>query len=108
MLAVPVPPAPDPLTPGSATGDERLRSDGGGGSGRRALLADLTGVAALAAAGYVVFGLRLGPVIVVLSERRGHGIHSGDLLAVPLALLSVAAFCYARGRRRRDGARRRD
>lgn len=31
----------------------------------------------------IVFVWRIGPVVLVLSEEAGRGVHSGDLLAVP-------------------------
>lgn len=45
------------------------------------------GLAVLAFA--IVFLLRIGPVIAVLDAAAGHGVHSGDLWAVPVASASV-------------------
>lgn len=41
----------------------------------------------------IVFVFRIGPVIFTLSQS--HGIHSGDFIAVPLALLGAACFVKA-------------
>lgn len=48
------------------------------------------GAALAALAGTIVFVWRVGPVVAVLSADRG--VHSGDLLAVPLA--AAAAVCW--------------
>lgn len=37
----------------------------------------------------IVFVLRIGPVIGTIDARAGHGIHSGDLLALPLVGMGV-------------------
>jgi hypothetical protein len=54
-----------------------------------------TAVAALVAAYWVVVGTEIGPIIASVSEH--HGIHAGDLLAIPF--LCVAVLCLWRGLR---------
>lgn len=40
----------------------------------------------------VVFDLRIGPVVLVVSQRYSRGVHLGDLLiGVPFGLVAVAA-----------------
>lgn len=40
----------------------------------------------------VVFDLRIGPVVLVISQRYSRGVHLGDLLiGVPFGLVAVAA-----------------
>lgn len=52
-----------------------------------ALLAVVCGTLSL----LTVFCWRIGPVIYVISARRGHGIHTGDLLlGVPLGIAAAA------------------
>jgi hypothetical protein len=67
----------------------------------RAVIAELTvwdavaGVFAVASF-LVVFVFRIGPVVLVLSQRYGHGVHLGDLLiGVPFGLVSAAAALVA-------------
>jgi len=51
----------------------------------------------------ILFAVKIGPVVAVLGNR-GHGIHQGDLLAMPL--LVVALVLAATGSLRgRDAAR---
>lgn len=40
----------------------------------------------------IVFGQRIGPVVAVIDEAGGHGVHAGDLLALPIMLSAVACF----------------
>jgi len=44
----------------------------------------------IAEAWRIVFTLRIGPVIAVIDEAHGHGIHSGDMLGLGCAILAVA------------------
>ena len=41
---------------------------------------------------WVVFVARIGPVTTTLDASGGHGIHTGDMLAVPLLLISAVSF----------------
>lgn len=43
----------------------------------------------------IVFRLRIGPTMVVVNESRGWGVHSGDALALPVAVLAVAFLAVA-------------
>jgi hypothetical protein len=44
----------------------------------------------------VVFELRIGPVVLVISQRYSRGVHLGDLLiGVPFGLVAVAAGLVA-------------
>ena len=44
----------------------------------------------------VVFDFRIGPVVLVVSQRHGHGVHLGDLLiGVPFGLVALAAGLVA-------------
>lgn len=53
---------------------------------RRAILI-ATWIVALISAFFIVKVFRIGPVIYVVSEEHGWGIHSGDFLAlIPLGL----------------------
>ncbi len=45
----------------------------------------------------IVFVLKIGPVVGTIDAGAGHGLHSGDLFAVPLA--GTAALLHAAGRR---------
>lgn len=47
-------------------------------------------------AGFVIVKvLRIGPVIFVVSEKMGWGVHTGDFLAlIPLLLAVVATFVF--------------
>jgi hypothetical protein len=38
----------------------------------------------------IVFSLRIGPVVAVIDEAHGHGIHSGDFIGVACALAAFA------------------
>lgn len=38
---------------------------------------------------HIVFTMRIGPVIGVVNAASDMGIHSGDILAIPLALLGI-------------------
>jgi hypothetical protein len=55
-----------------------------------------------AAAFLVVFDLRIGPVVLVISQRYSRGVHLGDLLiGVPFGLVAVGAgFVALAGYRR--------
>lgn len=58
----------------------------------------------------VVFVVRIGPVIGTIDAGEGHGVHLGDLLAIPLVLTGVAVFvaaCVAQRRSARLGPERR-
>jgi hypothetical protein len=57
-----------------------------------AVLAATSTVASL----LVVFDLRIGPVVLVISRRYGRGVHLGDLLiGVPFGVVAVAAALVA-------------
>jgi ABC-type sulfate transport system permease subunit len=44
----------------------------------------------------VVFDMRIGPVVLVISQRYGRGVHLGDLLiGVPFGLVAVGAGLVA-------------
>jgi hypothetical protein len=53
----------------------------------------------------VVFDFRIGPVVLVVSQRHSHGVHLGDLLiGVPFGLVAmmaalVALIAFRTGRR---------
>lgn len=60
---------------------------------------------------HIVFVARIGPVAAVIDEAGGHGIHTGDLLALPVlaaGLLSLVGavwtFHVAEERRQAFGA----
>lgn len=40
----------------------------------------------------IVFGQRIGPVVAVIDAAGGHGVHQGDMLALPLLLSAVVCF----------------
>ena len=44
----------------------------------------------LAQAWRIIFTLRIGPVVAVIDEAHGHGIHSGDFIGVGCALVGLA------------------
>jgi hypothetical protein len=46
-------------------------------------------IAYLLAAYWVVFQLRIGPVVAVISSREGWGIHTGDVLGVAAAAMGA-------------------
>jgi hypothetical protein len=48
----------------------------------------LVATVALAIAYYIVFVIRIGPVVLLLT--RTHGVHSGDSLAFPFVALAAA------------------
>lgn len=52
-------------------------------------------LAALATALFIVKGTKIGPVILVVSEKHGLGVHTGDFLA--LIPVSLASLFTARG-----------
>jgi hypothetical protein len=61
-------------------------------------LAVLCSVASLCAIAslVVVFDLRIGPVVLVISQRYGRGVHLGDLLiGVPFGLVAVGTGLVA-------------
>jgi hypothetical protein len=37
----------------------------------------------------IIFTLRIGPVVAVIDEAHGHGVHSGDMLGLGAAILGV-------------------
>lgn len=43
----------------------------------------------------LVFAQRIGPVIAVVDASGGRGVHSGDLLSLPLILCSVVSLVAA-------------
>lgn len=45
----------------------------------------------------VVFVLQLGPVVGTIDARAGRGVHSGDLLAVPLVLAALVLVAQGHG-----------
>lgn len=51
----------------------------------------------LAQAWMIVFVLRLGPVVAVLDAGAGRGVHSGDLLALPLVGAALVLFAHEAG-----------
>lgn len=61
----------------------------------------MTAAGLLGLAGMIVFGWKIGPVILVLTAT--HGVHVGDVLAGPPALAAVGLVGYrpALGRSRR-------
>lgn len=40
----------------------------------------------------VVFQAKIGPVVSSFDEAGGHGVHSGDILAIPLLALAAVMF----------------
>lgn len=58
-------------------------------------------ISLLMAAGYfaiafhIVFSMRIGPTAVTVSEANGWGAHTGDALALPVALLGVLSLVFA-------------
>ena len=45
---------------------------------------------------FIVFVFRIGPVVLVISQRYGRGVHLGDLLiGVPFGLVAVGAALAA-------------
>lgn len=50
-------------------------------------------LANLIVVGVVLFVLKIGPVVATLSQS--HGIHAGDLLAMPFALLAAGSLFAA-------------
>lgn len=40
----------------------------------------------------IVFGQRIGPVIAVIDAAAGHGVHQGDVLALPILLSAIVCF----------------
>ena len=59
-----------------------------------ALGAFATALAYLVAAWVLVFEMRIGPVNVTLDEASGHGVHAGDVMALPLVALAVITFLF--------------
>ena len=46
--------------------------------------------AALATSLFIVKGTRIGPVILVVSEKHGMGVHTGDFLSlIPVAVMGA-------------------
>ena len=89
------------------------------GSGRSLLVglglfAGAISVGYLAIAKYMVLDTSVGPVIATVDQGAGRGVHSGDVMALPIAFFgllcltaSVAALGYGlkrRSTRRRWGA----
>lgn len=48
----------------------------------------------MAQAWAIVFVLKIGPVIGTIDARAGRGVHSGDLMAVPLVFAALVLFCH--------------
>ncbi|MFZ6004341.1 MAG: hypothetical protein ACOYXM_10470 [Actinomycetota bacterium] len=42
----------------------------------------------------MVFSLEIGPVIADVDARAGHGIHAGDVLALPFACFALALCAH--------------
>lgn len=59
----------------------------------------LAAAGCIALAWTIVFLWRIGPVIAVLDVEAGRGIHSGDLLALPLLYLGWMLQADAAGTR---------
>ena len=73
-----------------------VRTDTSGGSPSLHPIGTLviwTGLALCALASFfIIFVIRIGPVVLVISQRYGRGVHLGDLLiGVPFGLVAVAA-----------------
>lgn len=66
----------------------------------------LTGLC-FAQAWMIVFVLRIGPVVAVLDARAGRGVHSGDLLAIPLVGVAMLLLSEELAARSQQGATRR-
>ena len=66
----------------------------GYGAGVRLIAAPFAIVVAM----WIVLVARIGPVVAVVDADHGHGIHSGDVLALPFLL--VAAWTLAADLRR--------
>lgn len=49
-------------------------------------------VAYLVGAYMIVFSARIGPVVSSFDPEGGHGMHAGDMLALPLLALAVVMF----------------
>lgn len=49
-------------------------------------------LAYLVGAYIVVFSARIGPVAHAFDPEGGHGVHAGDMLALPLLALAVVMF----------------
>lgn len=47
---------------------------------------------------WIVLGARIGPVVAVVDADAGHGIHSGDVLALPFLLIAAWALLPETGR----------
>jgi MYXO-CTERM domain-containing protein len=61
----------------------------------------VTAIALLGASLAVVTMTRWGPVVLVISESRGHGVHAGDLVTIPMGLAALALLGSVRKRRKR-------
>lgn len=48
-----------------------------------------------AAAWWVVFSQRWGPVVAVIDEQAGMGVHSGDVIGVLAAVMAVVCGLFA-------------
>lgn len=46
----------------------------------------------IAVAWTIVFTLRIGPVVGTIDATAGRGVHSGDMLAIPLVLMGLFLF----------------
>lgn len=49
-------------------------------------------VAYLVCAYLIVFSARVGPVVSSFDPQGGHGVHAGDMLALPLLALAAVMF----------------
>ena len=69
---------------------EQIRIDAA--SGASALVAGVFAIASL----LVVFDFQIGPVVLVISQRHGHGVHLGDLLiGVPFGVVALGVGLVA-------------
>lgn len=49
-------------------------------------------IAYLVGAYIIVFQARIGPVVSAFDPENGHGVHAGDMLALPLLALAAVMF----------------
>jgi len=59
-----------------------------------AILSVAVGLSYLVLAFQVVFSMSIGPIAVSIDEGLGRGVHTGDLLALPIAALGVACLAF--------------
>lgn len=53
------------------------------------ILAGTTAALLIVTSLYIVFVTRIGPVILVISASHGHGVHTGDLITIPMGLAAL-------------------